>query len=232
MPIERLGEFLVMNGFRVSPSLGIESDNLDACVNEVNRVGIESVFACSFYGFREDNLDFLARMPQLTQVWFWDVLLRDVSGLYALRKLRYFGVCKRLQGIDFARLPTLREVVWNYEAKDTNLDTLPVIEHVDLWHFNPRSKSFAECELPTPLKHLGIYWANPASLDGLPYLPNCKELQIHRCRNLASLEGIDSIAPNLERLVMTTSGRCKDTSAVRRLTRLNHVWLNEPATNH
>ncbi len=231
MPIARNGEFLVMNDFAVAPSLGIESGNIEGCVAEVNRLGIKSIFACSAYGFREDNLDFLVQMPQLTQIWFWEVSLKHVAGIYALTDLRFFNLHNRTMGIDFSRLSRLKHVIWHHNAKDTNLDQLPEIEQLDLWRFNPKVKTFEDCTIPDRLKRLEINWANPATLDGLPVLPKCQELQLHYCRNLRTLEGIERIAPNLQRLVITASNKCKETSAVSRLTKLNHVFINKPTEN-
>ena len=227
MPIARTGNFLTVDDIGFTPSLGIESGNMDACIREVNRLGLKGVFGCPCFGFRETDLDFLPRMPQLIQVWLWEVSIGDVSGIYALEDLQLFNVHNRKQGIDFARLPRLKHAIWYYQSKDVNLGRLQGLDQLDVWHFNPKSRSFRDCSVPPSVQRLEINWANPSTLDGLPALPRCKELQLHYCRNLTSLAGIEGIAPNLERLIVTRSKRCTDIAAIDRLAKLEHVFVNK-----
>jgi peptidyl-dipeptidase Dcp len=93
-------------------------------------------------------------------------------------------------------------------------------KHVALWYFKPRSKHFEGLELPPDVESLEINWANPSTLAGLRELPRLRHLEIHRCRNLTSLGELPRIAPNLERLVITTSGRLTDHAALAALPRL------------
>ena len=227
MPIARTGDFLTVNDLGYTPSLGIESGQIDACIREVNRLGLRGVFGCPCFGFRETTLDFLHRMPQLLQVWIWEASIGDVNGIYALHDLPLFHVHNRTQGIDFSRLPRLKHAIWYYQPKDTNLAQLQALDQLDVWHFNPKSRSFGDCPVPPSVQRLGINWANPHTLDGLPRLTRCKELQLHDCRNLRSLTGLERIAPNLERLIVTRSKHCTDIAAVDRLAKLAHVFINK-----
>jgi hypothetical protein len=229
MPITRIGDFLRADDIGITPMLGIESSNIQACIAEVKRLGVKGIFGCSAFDFRENNLDFLNDLPELIQVWLWEVSLQDVGGIYALQNLELFLVHNRTQGIDFSRLQKLKQVIWHYQPKDTGLAQLPDLEQLDVWHFNPKSKSFAGCPVSSDLKHLEFNWANPSTLDGLPQMPHLRELQLHYCRSLTSLEGLDRIAPNLERLIVASCKQCKDTSAIGKLTKLKHVFINKPA---
>jgi hypothetical protein len=75
------------------------------------------------------------------------------------------------------------------------------------YEWDARSKSFAEAAIPLRVRRLELYWANPASIDGLPVLKDLTELEIHRCRNLADLSALPRIAPNLRHLLATSSSR-------------------------
>ena len=209
--------------------LGIESSNILHCVAEIKRLKIKGIFGCPAFGFTETNLDFLHALPQLVQLWFWEVSLRDISGIYALHNLQLFNVHNRTHGIDFLRLSKLKKVIWRYQPKDTGLDQLPELEQLDVWHFNPKSKTFSDCQVSSGLKHLEINWANPSTLDGLPHMPLLKELQLHYCRNLTSLDGLDRLAPNLERLIVACSKQCKDTAVIGNLAKLKHFFINKSA---
>ena len=220
MPIHREGEFLVSYDLQNTPTLYVESSRLEAYVSEARRRRIPGLGGCPRFGFSETNLDVLRELPWLQRVWFWDVALDNVDGLYALQDLRDFGVHPRRPGIDCARLPQLRSAVVHYSPRDANLDALPRLASLHLWHFNPRAKHFGIAKMPACLEELEINWANPTSLAGLPHLPRLRTLGIHRCRNLESLAGLPEIAPNLEKLIVTTSGRLREVDMVGVLPRL------------
>ena len=220
MPIEREGGFLWTHDLGLTPSIGIESARLDECVTEAHARRAGGVFGHPSFGFAQEDLDFLARMPWLVQVWFWDVSLRSIDGLYTLSGLRYFGVHPDRPPLDFSRFPALEHVVWIHEPRDRGLEAAASVRHVALWHYKPRSKHFAALDLPPELESLGINWANPSTLAGIRELPRLRRLEIHRCRNLASLDELPRIAPNLEELVITTSGRLSDYAALAALPHL------------
>ena len=220
MPIQREGEFLWTHDLGSCSSLGIETARLDACVAEAAARHVGGVFGNPTFGFVQDDLDFLARLPWLVQVWFWDVSLRSIDGLYALGGLRHFGVHPKRPAIDFSRFPMLEHVVWIHEPRDQGLAAARSVRHLALWHYKPRSRQFAGLDLPPDLESLEIDWANPSTLAGIRELPRLLSLELHRCRNLVSLDVLPRIAPNLERLVVTTCGRLADHGALAELPRL------------
>ena len=220
MPIQREGEFFWTHDLNTTSSLGIESARLEACIAEAIWRRPGGVFGHPSFGFEQTDLDFLTRLPWLSRVWFWDVALRDIDGLYALSGLRHFGVHPKRPPVDFSRFPALEHVVWIHESRDRGLGSATSVRHLALWHYKPRSKQFAGMDLPPALESLEIYWANPETLAGIPKLPRLRHLEIHRCRNLTSLNELPRIAPNLEKLVVTTSGRLTDVAALAALPHL------------
>lgn len=219
MPIHREGELLVSYDVHDTPTIYLESSRLAAGIAEARRRRIPGIGGSSSFDFRETNLDCLRELPWVERVWFWDLALENVDGLYALRDLRHFGLPPRRPGIDFSRFQRLESIVWDYNARDVNVQQVAA-KRLYLWHFNPRSKRYSSVQLPTQLEELEINWANPSTLEGLPTFPHLRTLGIHRCRNLESLAGLPEIAPNLETLIVTTSGRLTDVDCVRELPRL------------
>ena len=227
MPVERVGQFLEFRDCGVTPALGIESSNLDACVEEVTRRNWLGVFGSPVFGFEEIDLNFLAKMPHLIQVWFWQVNLRSIDGLYALSDLKYFGVHPNRPELDFFRLPNLETMVWIHNRKDKNVKTLSKLTELNVWHFKPKSKSFAELELPDNLERMRIFWANPNSLEDIPVLSSLKHIEFHRCRNLASLAGLERIAPALESIIISTCGKLQSESFPLEISSLRKVIIND-----
>ncbi|TQV70786.1 hypothetical protein FKG94_20900 [Exilibacterium tricleocarpae] len=210
MPIERIGKYLETSDLGFTHSLGIETNRKEACIREVQERRILGVFGCPVFGFKQDNLDFLREIPFIEQVWFWEVALKNVDGLYSLDDLSYFGIHEKRPAIDFSKFKNLRKAVWYPVRKDCGFGDLNSLQSLDVWRFKPKDKSYASIELPKSLKQLDFNWCNPASLEGMPTLSELEELQIHYCRNLESINSIFEFAPNLKRLVVTRCANLKD----------------------
>lgn len=228
MPIAREDGFFRTNDLTHSSSLGIESSRLSECVTEVKRSHIRGVFGSPCFGFTGQNLDFLPEVEWVESVWFWDVNLKDIDGLYSLENLRHFGVHPKRPAIDFSRFKKLQKVIIEPRSKDRGLDELKELELLHVWHFKPKDGTFSELAIPSSLIELQINWANPESLETLPALPNLRSLEIHRCRNLERLDALAEKYPNLETLIVTTSGRVtveEGTRAVRGLNKLVHAHV-------
>jgi len=228
MAIERHDDYLVDRDLDGVVSIGIESAKLAECVTEVSRRGARGVFGAPCFGFAQSDLDFLARLPSLQKIWFWDVALSNVDAIYSLPDLRYFGVHPRRPAMSFDRLPTLETVIWKHNPRDRGLSSLAHLSKLHVWNYKPRHGTFAGLELAPNIRELQLNWANPKSLAGLPELPHLKHLQISRCRNLESIAELPRIAPQLEHLVVSTCGRVADGRAVvQHLPKLRHAFVRD-----
>src|SRR5688572_20629919 len=138
MAIHREGKYLAGTDLKNRLLMGIESRNLADCIAAGKRRKPNGVFGTPSLGFREDNLDFLRKLPHLGSVWFWDVVLKDVDGIYALSKLKSFGVHPKRPGIDFSRLRGLQEVFLHYNKQDQGLAALKKLLAYRVWHYQPK----------------------------------------------------------------------------------------------
>jgi len=226
MPIEYYkNNFIIWPDATHTPSLGVESDRLQECLAEVERRGLKGVFGAPSF-FRENNLDFLATMPWLEAAEFWEVRLKSLSGLYALKNLQFLRVSGGRPPLNFDSFPNLHSLVWEYNLKDSGCQSLPVLEQLYLCRYKSVNKTFDDIALPNCLKRLEINWSNVSTLDGLPYLPMLSHLEIGRCRDLNSLGDLAARCPNLESLFIVSSGRLHITEAERiaaSLPKLRHL---------
>lgn len=225
MPIARVGKFLETADLGIAHSVGIESAQLDDCVDEINRRDIRGVFGCPYFGFRESNLNFLNRLCKIRQVWLWEFDLDDIEGLYSQKNLEYLGISPKRPAIDFSCFPRLRDLVWQPIKHDVGIEKLKLLERLDVWRYKSKDKSFAELRLPRSLKKLEFNWCSQESINALPVLPDLEELQLHYCRNLRSLSGLRESAPNLKKLVVT---RCANLESFEEALEMNleHVYIN------
>lgn len=207
MPITREDRFLVSREVNRPPGLMLESAHLAECVVEANTRPYRRVSATSTWGFEERTLDVFSEMPQVAEVSVYDAELDGLDGIYSLRALSRLSLHAKRAPIDFARLPPLEFLNCTLMPADSGLETQP-LKTMHCWHFNPKLKSFEGLQLPGTLEELQFNWANPATLAGLTALPRLRHLELHRCRSLASLDGLDALFPKLERLVITTAASC------------------------
>lgn len=194
-------------------SVGVESGRVAACLARFREVGHQGLFGCPDFGFHGDNLDFLREVPSATWLWFWDVNLTSIDGIYDLPDLRSMGIHPKRPGIDFGRLSGLDYAFCHWNPRDVGLAESSV-RTFHLWHYNPRGKTFEGLEVPLGATELQVVWANPADLAGLPRLERLTMLQLHRCRNLTDLSLLPRIAPNLRELRITTSARAEPTTGI------------------
>ena len=200
-------------GDKPKAMLGVDSARLNECVTYYHSGGFRGLFGHSSFGFDQDNLDFLRRTTNATNLWFWDISLRNIDGVYELAELDSIGIHPKRPGIDFSRFPHLRKAFTHWNKADTGIAASTITEY-DVWHYKPRSKSFEGLEIPLGAITLQLTWANPESLTGLPALKKLKELQIHRCRNLTNLSDLPRVAPNLRKLLATSCSKLDATSGV------------------
>ena len=228
MPIQYVrepGEFILWPDATHAPALGVESNRLRTCIDEVKRRRLRGVFGTVPY-FREQSLEFLRELPSLEAVAFWDIPLSDISALYELRSLRYLRLTADRPAIEFAKLLSLRAVVWHYLPGDSGIDEVRQLEELYLWRYRPSGRSCVDLRLPSSLRQLSIIWSNVATLKGLPKLPKLIRLEVSRCRHLESLEGLAESCPNLEALLISSSGRLRAEEGIRvasALPSLRHV---------
>ena len=223
MPIARQNEFLYAPDLGDEPMLGLESHSLDRCVDEAAARRIPGVFGSSSFSFSEPSLSFLRQLPHLRQIWFWDVALSDVDGIYSLPELSYVHLHGTRPPIDFHRIPSIRTLSISWHPKDTGIAALHRTTKFHFWHHKPRTKTFRGAEFPPDVELLEINWSNVSDLEGLPRRSLVRRLEFHRCRNLRTLDGVDELFPNTETLIVTACGRLEDRSAAERLSKLRFI---------
>ena len=186
------------------PGIGIQSSRLDECIDHYHANGMGGALGTPFFGFQEDNFDFLGRIPCAKWLWFWEASFKNIDGLYSLNGIQNLGIVEKRPSINFSRLPTLKTLTTYWTKKDIGVEDSR-ISTLKLWHYKPRSKSYESLQVPKNVTRLEINWANPSTLAGFPVLPKLKTLHIHRCSKLTDLSDLPTVAPKLQNLWTTTS---------------------------
>lgn len=226
MPIKKVGSFYISEDLVHGVlSIGIESSVISSVIDEAKKSYV-SVFGAECFGFVEKDMNFLECLNSIEYIWFWDVNLKSIEGIYSLKKLRRMGMFGKYPPIEFSKLTSLESLVWEYKKKDTGISKLINLKSLSLWHYKPINKSFNELNLPTNIEMLSLNWVNPYSLNGLPVFEKLINFEIHQSRNLNSLKDISNIAPNLERIIITTSKNMTDFQDLKNLKNLKSAIIN------
>jgi hypothetical protein len=226
MPIALENGFYQSHDLGRGTRVGIETVRLNACLDFIKTHGVSGLFGAPSFGFQGADLDFLTEISWIEDVWFWDINLKRIDGLYALENLKCFGVHPKRPAIDFSCFEKLQSMVIELRPKDCGIGALKELQVLHLWHFRPEDRSFSSLGLSESITELQINWANPDSLETLPDLPQLKRLEVHRCRNLRSLGNLGQKFPNLEYLIVEGCGQvaCSDGEGlVRNLPKLVHA---------
>ncbi|WP_107496791.1 hypothetical protein [Thalassobius sp. I31.1] len=189
-----------------APAIGLETERLQACIEEVLARGLTGIFG-RYPELQETDLFSFQKMPNLTSVALWDIKLDDLSSIYSLPHLTHFRISGKRPPINFQRLASVRHLVVEHHKKDTGLSALANLKMINLWRFKVAANNAFQFELPNSLAELGVYWSNIVSLEGFGNCPNVKKLTIARCRNLQVLGNLKNSFPKLEHLVIEACGR-------------------------
>lgn len=228
MPIRREGDFLIWSdGDLPGVFLGLESSNLDRCLDEYRRGAYCGVFGSREFGFLERDLACLSDIGPLLGVHFWDVQLENVDALYLHPTLAYLSIpCKR-PAMNFALFDALKYVYMHWVPRDAGMNSQRLVRSFALWHCNPRSKSLMGFEWPSAcLGEASLVWSNVVSLRGLVGLCGVKRFEVHRARNLVSLEGIEALAHSVETVIVANCPKLTDVSALDRLEHLSAAVID------
>ena len=205
-----------------TPVIGLETERLQQCVDEVHARNLSGVFG-RHPEFRETDLSCLSGLTDLTAVELWDVALKDISALYGLPKLSHFRISGKRPPIKFEKITSVQHLALEYHKNDTGISTLPNLKMMHLWRFKAKEKETFNFGLPSGIEELGVFCSNIESLDGFGICPKVKRLEVVRCRNLRSLGDLRTTFPKLEHLVVDVCGKLTADEAKRALTEHTNV---------
>lgn len=188
----------------------------DAIVAEARARGVRSLVADW-----QPDLSFLRELPELEFLWIDEI--EDPAPLYALPALRFLSItCKR--GVDLAAFPRLE---W-LGLGGPDGGTLESVRdgHPALFALGAGDYSHADLEPLGGLRLVNLKLGSTrrlTSLAGIEALgPTLCRLELDRCPNLVSLDGIEALA-NLEYLELSNLPRITTLDWVRSLPRLRFL---------
>lgn len=176
------------------------------------------------FGWRGDDIRFVASLPQLQVFDILDFLIEDIDPIHELRNLRSLGVstyCK--SEIRFSAFPLLEHCGIEWRAKAKSVFDCISLKHLFLNRYS--GKNASDIGRLTRLESLEVLNAPVADLSGLSSLPVLKSLRIANLRCLESLDGLGEIG-SLEELTIDTCRKVQSIAELARLLKLRTLVLN------
>lgn len=207
-------------------SIGIVTDKLDVCIQKYRKDNFNGIFGHPSFGFKKEDFDFIKDFKDAKRIWFWNITVSDVSGLYTLASPEYFGVNGKRPMLDFSHFTNLKTLVLEWNSKDKNLQSCQNLELFNLWNHKPKEKSFINFDFPYAAKEVGLYWTNVEDLTSLNGLRGLGKISIERSRNLKSLRGLEKYSDSLESIFIDTCGKLTDYTFILEFPNLKNAIIN------
>ena len=144
-----------------------------------------------------------------------------------LKNIETFGITGKRPPIDFGRFPNIKIITLDWETKDFNLTKCDSIKDFHLWHHKPKEKNFTKFRFPLKCSNsASLNWTNVKNLKTINGLSGIRKIEIHRARNLVSLQGLERFSESLEEVIATTSGKLKDFDFLLDFPKIKKVYIN------
>ena len=229
MKIEIVDGFKMLSDISRKPTLIIESDRLDDCLQYAVVKKITRIYLQNNYGFKLSNVDFLKTYDFFTEISvIKDLSEIDISGVQFLKKLVSLTLSNGNQGLDFKNFPLLEEASVYWNNKLFNLGLCKNLTKLVLWKYKPKSGSFQELSRLSSLIALKITQSNLHSLSGLEGLTHLEEFEAYYLTKLENLTNIDAVSKTLNSLTLDHCKKIHDfEQALGSLTNLQKLILGD-----
>ena len=189
--------FVFFDGFFNTPVFNLDNWNIENKVEYILRNNIKNISLDQSL----DNFDFLRKINFIEEIYISENICE--IDLYQLKQLKRMivNVKKNKPQIDYSQFPELEYLSVDWYNKFPTLVENKKLKGLILWKFRPKERNFKGLCLPESIENIEITESNINSLEGLS-LPNLKKVEVHYCRDLETLNGIELISATLESLIV------------------------------
>lgn len=180
----------------------IKAENLQVQIDYIKAKKIKSIALTYFEIGAIYNLNFLEEINFIERIMINDVDI-DFSGLYNLKNLKYaiLSVQNRKQYLDYSQFSQLKYLSIDWYSKFPSLKENKKLKELIIRKYKSKEMNFKDLDLPDCLENLEVIQSNIRNLESLS-VPSLKKIEVHYCRNLNTLNGIESTSDTLESLIV------------------------------
>ena len=198
----------------------IKSSILAECIESFKAGECDGFLISREHGFDLDSIEFLEELTEMRGLRVMDdVDLVSFDSIKNLTNLEYLNFRAKRQKLDLRNLLNLKNLEIEYLNERISLpEFFPKLEVLLLGPFNPKSKDLGGLTAFKRINTLHIVQSNIASLKGLDYFDNLKEIYFSY---LIKLEDISEF--NLKNIESILFDGCKKVGNFNELSRFKHL---------
>nr|WP_180321250.1 hypothetical protein [Mesobacillus jeotgali] len=204
-------------------SVKINVDNITESIayiqeHQINNVDISYELA---------QVDFLSECPDIELVSLGGEDLKDVSGLYHLKKLKSLSINETRPSleIDFERIPSLEVLYGQLPPKAKEIGTLENLKEMVLWSYKPKTKNLEQFSGLKNLEFLELIQSNIISLKGVEGLGVLGKLGLYYLRSFNDLKDIKDLSKSLRVLEIENCKKIGDFTPIAELKNLEKLSM-------
>lgn len=177
-------------------------------------------------GWRAQEIDFVADIPSLRGMEIYHSDIRDISALWALKKLEHIGLeCNFNRAGDFTQFPKLARCFIRWRSNARTVLHARALQHLNVIGY-PYS-NLKPLNALNKLKILKLTSKNLISLGGVSKLSSLEGLDLYGCTKLSSIAGLRNAADSLR---CVSFDACKGIKEIEALKHIN--WLRIASINN
>jgi hypothetical protein len=206
-----------------SVSVKINEDNIKESIAYIQEHQINNVDI----SYDLDQVDYLSECPDIETISLGGEGLKDVTGLYHLKKLKSLSINETSSSlkIDFERIPSLEVLYGQLPPKAKGMGTLENLKEITLWSYKPKTKNLEQFSELRNLKSLELIQSNIISLKGAEGLESLETLGLYYLRSFHDLKGLESLSKSLRVLEMENCKKISNFTPIAELKYLEKLTM-------
>ena len=205
--------------------LSVTSENLDECIDYINKNDINSLYICSLF-YQDDDLDFLGKCPNVREININSILISNVDGLYSLKNLSHLILQDINCKVDMSAFEQLESFSGTWNENYENLDRQNKLKKLNLSGYKPKSKNLSKLGMFDELETLELVSSSIDSLTGIEHLQNLRSLGLFSCRKIRSIKEL-KFSENIKELRIEGCRNIEDYSSLEKAAKLKKLIIFE-----
>jgi hypothetical protein len=170
------------------------------------------------------DIDFLKDCPHIEKLSLRSETIKNFDGLGYLTNLKFLSLdIGKKSKLDLSNLTLLEELWGVLPGKTIGFSKLNNLKFVQVWGFNPPSKTISEIGKAENIEELHLIQANLESLEGIEKLSKLRDLEIYGSNKLKDISSIRHLVSSLTKLELENCKGIQDYSPIGTLSKLE--WL-------
>ncbi len=206
-------------------ALIITGENLQSEINYIIENKILSIYLSKFLSKKIDNIEFLKDISFIEKININDLSVNysPIIELNGLKKA-ILSINSKEQKIDFSHFKLLESLTCDWFDDFPNFNKNDRLKELNIWKFNPKSKSLGSLKLPKVIQKFHLSQTNIEDLNGLESI-SLEEFECYYCRNLKSLKGLSNFAENIKTIIIENARNLTDYTALKSCSKLSKLIL-------